>query len=374
MNIFVNFYNSKTGGGKNILDNFVYEILNDSKSNYNWIILVPDANNFIKNDKNIRFITINSIARYNFFFPLLYFFSVPRIIKEYDVDLVVNFGDIVIPTKIKQIYFFDWAYAVYDEPYVWTAMKTKDLIVRKTKVYLIDCFIYNANLIICQTKNIAERLNKKYALKNILVIPTPVGLDFSLVNTVGFDFPQEKKIFLYPASFATHKNFDIIISLGKLITKKMLPMVIVITVDETIASTFLQQLKDERIDCILNVGKVNSTVIPELYKKCDAMLFPSLLESYGLPYIEAMAFEKPILTSDLDFAHAICDDVAFYFDPFDTDSILNVMKHYDDDKVQLEEKIRKGKVTVETLPDWKKVFLEFEEQIEIILNKDSHES
>lgn len=121
------------------------------------------------------------------------------------------------------------------------------------------------------------------------------------------------------------------------------------------------------LNCIFNVGKVAGEFMPSLYQQCDVLLFPSLLETYGLPYIEAMAFDKPILTSDLDFAHAICNEIAYYFDPFNAESILNVMIHFSDDDIELKKRLNVGKKKIELLPDWQKVFLEFEEQIEIIL-------
>jgi len=51
------------------------------------------------------------------------------------------------------------------------------------------------------------------------------------------------------------------------------------------------------------------------------LLMPSLIETVGLPYLEAMHFGRPIPTSDLDFAHDVCGDAASYFDPWDPDAI-----------------------------------------------------
>jgi len=45
------------------------------------------------------------------------------------------------------------------------------------------------------------------------------------------------------------------------------------------------------------------------------------MECFSASYPEAMFMQKPILTSDLDFAHSICGDAAVYFDPLDPVSI-----------------------------------------------------
>lgn len=64
-----------------------------------------------------------------------------------------------------------------------------------------------------------------------------------------------------------------------------------------------------------NVGKVSLTDGPELYKKHDICLMPTILESFSATYPEAMSMGLPIITSDLEFAHDICGDSALYFIP-----------------------------------------------------------
>lgn len=68
---------------------------------------------------------------------------------------------------------------------------------------------------------------------------------------------------------------------------------------------------------IVNVGPVPVDQGPSLYRECDAMFLPTLLECFSASYPEAMATRRPILTSDLDFARSICREAALYFDPLD---------------------------------------------------------
>jgi glycosyltransferase involved in cell wall biosynthesis len=49
----------------------------------------------------------------------------------------------------------------------------------------------------------------------------------------------------------------------------------------------------------------------------DALFFPSLAESYGLPLVEAMVMGLPVVCADLPYAHWLCADQALYFDPAD---------------------------------------------------------
>lgn len=367
-NILINGLNLSIGGGKNILDNYINQLYKNNL-NHTYFVLTPNYEAYkIFSKERLIVVDIEKSYRKNIFFLGLYFSSFPRLLKKLQIDLVFNFGDVIIPTRTPQIYFFDWAYAVYSEKHIWKSMSVKDFLIRKTKVFLIDRYIKSVKMTIAQTKNISNRLKFKYNIENVKVIPTPIGIDFYKSNTyMEFNLPKNKKYFLYPASFSTHKNFDVFISLGKLIKEENLPFLIVLTIDERFATYFLEKININKLDCIFNVGKIAGVYMPSLFKQCDVMLFPSLLETYGLPYIEAMAFEKPILTSDLDFAHELCKDVAFYFDPFDAQSILNVMKHFSDDDFELKKRLKAGKNKIEILPNWQHVFFDFENQIELIL-------
>ena len=76
-------------------------------------------------------------------------------------------------------------------------------------------------------------------------------------------------------------------------------------------------------DQIINVGPVKSSECPALYASCDAVILPSLLETFSANYVEAMVMKKPILTSDLEFAHEVCGKAALYFNPTSPESIAN---------------------------------------------------
>lgn len=58
-----------------------------------------------------------------------------------------------------------------------------------------------------------------------------------------------------------------------------------------------------------------------LYEHCDAYVFPSLSEGFGLPGVEAMACGAPVVASDATSIPEILGDAAHYFNPLDTDDM-----------------------------------------------------
>lgn len=53
----------------------------------------------------------------------------------------------------------------------------------------------------------------------------------------------------------------------------------------------------------------------------DLMVFPSLVESFGLGIVEAMAMGCPVAAADLPYAHDVAGEAAIYFNPRDLKSI-----------------------------------------------------
>jgi glycosyltransferase involved in cell wall biosynthesis len=57
------------------------------------------------------------------------------------------------------------------------------------------------------------------------------------------------------------------------------------------------------------------------YLQCDAVIFASLFEGFGLPIIEGQACRRPVIASDLEVHHEIAGESVCYVDPCDARSI-----------------------------------------------------
>jgi len=66
---------------------------------------------------------------------------------------------------------------------------------------------------------------------------------------------------------------------------------------------------------IENAGRLKLEECPEWYAKSNIVFLPTLLETFSATYPEAMQMGKPIVTTDLDFAHDVCGDAAIYYSP-----------------------------------------------------------
>jgi alpha-1,3-rhamnosyl/mannosyltransferase len=72
---------------------------------------------------------------------------------------------------------------------------------------------------------------------------------------------------------------------------------------------------------ILHLDYVDRASLPELYRCADAMLFPSWMEGFGLPLLEAMACGAPVVTSGRSAMPEVAGPAAVYADPASPHSI-----------------------------------------------------
>ena len=84
--------------------------------------------------------------------------------------------------------------------------------------------------------------------------------------------------------------------------------------DRELHQALLQQARELGVmEYVHFLGGIPFSWLPGLYQNAFALLFPSLLESFGLPLVEAMASGTPVIASDIETCMEVCGDAALYF-------------------------------------------------------------
>jgi len=97
-------------------------------------------------------------------------------------------------------------------------------------------------------------------------------------------------------------------------------------------------------DMVCFPGYVADEDLPALYTLADLFVFPSLYEGFGLPPLEAMACEIPVVTSNVSSLPEVVGDAALMVDPHDVRALAEAMQEFLSDRDLRIEMVRRGVV------------------------------
>ena len=148
--------------------------------------------------------------------------------------------------------------------------------------------------------------------------------------------------YVYIASSEPHKNHRHLIEAWKIMAKHGIFPTLCLTIDKDNEPALFRWIDARRQKYDLKiemVGKLNSSEVNDLYNRSSALVYPSLVESLGLPLLEAAVSGILIIASDLDFVHDIIKPTAV-FNPYSPKSIADtLMKNYPKSKVKILTKV-----------------------------------
>jgi len=263
-------------------------------------------------------------------------FVLPRAVRRFRPDVLISLSGFgLIRPPCPQAILIHLPHLFYAEKHFYNLQYTSPAWSRKLPWLVIKRHfrrqLPHTQLVLCQTQVIERRLRDRYGYTGrTAVCPNAVSAETSegdrnpVLPEVLVPHADRMKLLCLTKYYA-HKNLEAVIDLFQEFREELADVVCVTTVTpehHPKASTWLRRLaRSGASDRILNVGSIPQKELAGYYRNCDALFLPTLLESFSGTYLEAMAFDTPILTSDLDFAHAVCGDAAIYFDPWDLRSM-----------------------------------------------------
>ena len=100
---------------------------------------------------------------------------------------------------------------------------------------------------------------------------------------------------------------------------------------------YLQKIKQEAVRWgvehrVIITGAITDAQKQWYYQHCEAFVFPSIAEGFGMPVLEAMYFGKPVFLSTYTSLPEIGGSLAYYFASFDSDEMRRTveqgLQHY----------------------------------------------
>jgi len=175
-------------------------------------------------------------------------------------------------------------------------------------------FKKEADAYVVQTNDVKQRLKGLLNDENVYTVSNTYSDHYRQPLEVGNKLTERKEDefrFLTLSAWYPHKNIEIIPQVISYLPAEIKNKVqFVLTLPQEI---FKKHFSDKDSAHIINIGPVKPEEGPSLYRECDALFLPTLLECFSASYAEAMVMDKPIVTTNLGFAKSICGNAALYY-------------------------------------------------------------
>ncbi len=104
---------------------------------------------------------------------------------------------------------------------------------------------------------------------------------------------------------------------------------------------------------IYHLDYLKDELVVLFYRQADVFVYPSYYEGFGLPVLEAMTLETPVVTSNRSCLPEIAQDAALLINPDDYQELATAILRVISDKQLRQELIRRGKIR-SSLYSWSK--------------------
>ena len=199
--------------------------------------------------------------------------------------------------------------------------------------------IRRADCIIADSQATAEDIIRfmNIPAERIDVVPLGVDARFTPASTeekkrVREQYNLPERFFLFVGTVEPRKNLARLVQAWSLIRDSAPPLVIVGRHGWGDAISFPPD--------IIRLDYAAQELLPALYSAATAFVWPSLMEGFGLPPLEAMACGTPVLSSNTSSLPEVVGDAAIQVDPLDTQAIADGMAALAED-ADLRERLRK---------------------------------
>ena len=232
-----------------------------------------------------------------------------------------------------------------------------------------------ANQIIAISEATARDLVKHFRVSENRIDVIPLAPDPGFkpqdqdkINELCFRLGINKPYVLYVGSNKPHKNLVRLIEAWRKIQSQSHTLVIAGFWDMRYPEAQERAMSLNLKDRIQFVGEVAETDLPALYSGAELFVFPSLIEGFGLPILEAMACGVSTVTSNTSAMPEVAGDAAMLINPYKADSLADGIYRLLNDKKHRTALARKGLVRVKEFT-WKRCALETLGVYKRVMNK-----
>ena len=334
--------------------NFIYETfrrITEQHPEHEFIFIFdrPYDKRFLFSN-NIKTVVTGPAARHPLLWKLWYDIKVPAVLKKYKADVFVSCdGFCSLGTKVPQcLVVHDLAFLHYP-----SAIKKSHLLFYKRytpkflgkAISIATVSEFSKKDIIAQYGTDAKKINVVY--NGVKEIFNPINNEAKA--TIKNKYTDGKEYFIYAGSIHPRKNLITLLKAFSVFKKRQQTNMKLVLAGRLAwqYESFEKDLKSYkyRNDVVLT-GYVEEAVLAEIIGAAYGLVYPSFFEGFGVPVLEAMRCDVPVITSADSAMQEIAKDAALYADANSHTDIANKMMLLYKDENLRKELILKGRQIV----------------------------
>ncbi len=205
----------------------------------------------------------------------------------------------------------------------------------------VPLVLHRAERVLCNSEATAREVHSRLSIPSRKLIKIPLGFDQG--NLCPLKLPREP-FFLILGRHDPHKNIARALHAFSLIREHEFKLYIVGPQDRRYTPRLKQIANDLGIEKSCRwIPWVSDEEKHKLLNQCQALLITSLWEGFGLPALEAMACETPVISSTAGALPEVVSDAAILVDPRNPFEIADAMVQVSSDESLRNSLINKGK-------------------------------
>lgn len=289
-------------------------------------------------------------ARKNYLIRLYYeYFYFKRYSERHPIALWLSLHDITPNVRAGKLY----TYCHNPGPFL-----KKDLSKLKYSVknmafaffyrYLYRINIRSADAIIVQQDWMRREFYKMFPVKKVIVASPKIQTSYRFQDVPA---KNDRKVFFYPAYPRYFKNYEILLKACERLEAEGCDQFwvwITIRGNENLYAAALRKQYGS-LRTVKWLGIQPREIVFRMYGRADCLIFPSFMETWGLPVSEFQQTGKEMILADLPYAHETAGsyEKCMFFDPEDAVALSVKMREVLEDRQQYDRRRRKN----QSLPD-----------------------
>lgn len=287
-------------------------------------------------------------ARHPFLYYLFFEFAVPRALQKVNADLFLSpDGFLSLSTKVPSIQVLhDLHFVHYPENMPWLEEKNAN--------YFFPRYTRKAARIACVSEYTKQDIIKSFAISpdKIDVIYNGANemykpLAFEAIKTTQYTYAKACPYFLFVGALHPRKNIvNLFLAFDEFKKTQQSNFKLVIVGAKMWKTTAIEnayknmQYKDE----VIFTGHLHTDKLKYIYASAHALVYVPYFEGFGIPIVEAMYCDVPVITSNVTSMPEVSGDAAHLVNPFSIEEIKNAMLMLAKDENYRRTLIEKGKI------------------------------